>query len=196
MAPSAGVEVMPPQMPPRACRASILKSLRASGQATIRGKMVTAIPKANSIGPYSCTVTASEPPPRIPALARKNTRPSSCRSKRVGRGMWPTMRPTRPKCPSSSATRRGPPARPSVIGVLPGKPIGMSPTMMPSVSPAESESRSVASIALLRWPTALAKAFKSSVRPTDVSWSFCSITVEALGTKISPRRVIRVMTIP
>ena len=187
---------MPPQIPPRAWRASNLKSLRASGHAAMRGTMLTSMPSPNSVIPYCCTVATKEPPPATPAFARKKTKPKSCSSIRVGNGIWPTMRPTLPKCPNSSATISGPPARPSVIGVLSGRPIGISPAMMPSVRPVESESRSVESIALLRCPTALPNAFKSSSRPTVVRLSCVSIRVAALGIKVRPWRVIRVTTTP
>ena len=114
---SAGGSVMLPASRPLRSMKFIFKTVRAKMPITTSGSTVTHAPASSHCRPVALKTVAKNfaPAPR-PTAAKKSAMPNSRKARLVFTGMCQTCRPMRPTRPRMSATMRGPPARPSLMG--------------------------------------------------------------------------------
>src|ERR1700741_5144206 len=155
---SAGGSVMLPASKPLRSMKFIFKTARANMPMSMSGSTVTHAPASSHCKPVALkTVAKNFSPAPKPTAAKKSAMPNSRKARFVFTGMCQTWRPMRPTRPRMSATIRGPPARPSLIGCgSPGKAMGSVPSAMPRVMPMKNGMKCVSLSSLSELPTAVA----------------------------------------
>ena len=190
--------VIAPATQPLRVMKFIFKNSRQKQPTTKTGSMVTAAPASRTPTPEGAAARWRKLPPAWrPTQARKTASPKSRKSWLAAAGMYQTTDPILPSCDSPMAAISGPPARPMRSVVLrPGMVKGIEPTITPSTMPRKI-GMSCGRLRLSRLlPNSAWTIFSPASGPTAITRSAKTSRVLALGTRLTPARVMRAMVTP